>query len=238
MSIATQFRWKRAVNSLRFLHEERTLVLEVTAATASEFQKYYEEFCRKHNVDIGRLNTQHADKLRELYENTDDLGNVPESDRHTREKLLDACDNMIAKFQGEGSENDGIPEIVDKEVHATFTKLFKAIATHVHPDKARDDTTRTLFAQAFKEAKQALDEQKYFALLQMAEDLDIELPKNYNEQIRWIEKENKRLAMVIEKDKMAYNYLFAVCDSDVNRDNLIRSFLKQLFDLEIPSENA
>ena len=48
MSIATQFRWKRAVNSLRFLHEEHALVLEVSATTASEFQSYYEKFCQEY----------------------------------------------------------------------------------------------------------------------------------------------------------------------------------------------
>lgn len=237
MSIATQFRWKRAVNSLRFLHEEHALVLEVSATTASEFQSYYEKFCQENNIDIGRLNAANAEKISELYGNKD-IESVPEREKQAREELIDACENMIARFQGDVSESDSAPEIVDKEVHATFTKLFKAIAAHVHPDKARDEATRTLFEQAFKEAKHALDEQKYFALLEMAEDLDIELPKNYNEQIRWMERENKRLASTIESAKMSYNYLFAECDSDENRDNLIRSFIKQLFDIEIPPKSA
>jgi|TARA_R100000750_G_C2313613_1_gene83497 hypothetical protein len=236
MSVATQFRWKRAVNGLRFLQEEYDLVKEVSDVTGPEFQKYYEKFCTENDVDIGELNAKHAERVKEAYGIKEDLGQLPDEDLRTKEELLEACDTMIARFQGTQSE-EGRP-IIDKEIHDTFTRLFKAIATHVHPDKARDDITRTLFEQAFKEAKQALDKQQYFKLLEMAEELDIELPKNYNEQIRWMGAENKRLRGLIQKAMQTYNYLFYDCDSDVNRDNLIRSFLKQLFDLDIPQKNT
>jgi len=235
MSIATQFRWKRAVNSLRFLHEEHELVKEVSNAGGPEFQKYYEKFCAENNIDIAALNAKHAERVKEVYGVKDDLGQIPDQDLQTRDELLDACDTMIARFQGPVGDED---PIIDKEIHETFARLFKAIAIHVHPDKARDEITRTLFEQAFKEAKQALDKQQYFKLLEMAEELDIELPKNYNEQIEWMTTENKRLRGLVQKAMQTYNYLFYDCDSDVNRDHLIRSFLKQLFDLDVPQKST
>ena len=83
-----------------------------------------------------------------------------------------------------------------------------------------------------------MDSQKYFTLLEMAEELDIELPKNYNEQITWMEAEGKRLRTQIQQHMQTYNYLFADCDSDQKRDNLIRGFLKQLFDLDVPQKST
>ena len=51
MSISTKFRWKRAVNDLRYLHQEHDLIKEISRSTAAEFQKYYEDFCDRHDID-------------------------------------------------------------------------------------------------------------------------------------------------------------------------------------------
>ena len=238
MSIATQFRWKRAINSLRFFHEENDLVKDVAKSAGPEFQKYYEKFCVEHDIDIAELNAKHIDRVKEAYgvKDEEDLGRVQDKEMQTRDELLDACDTMIARFQGKADEEK--PPPIDKEVHETFERLFKAIAVHIHPDKAKDEKTRILFEQKFKDAKNALDAQKYFTLLEMAEELDIELPKNYNEQITWMEAEGKRLRTQIQQHMQTYNYLFADCDSDEKRDNLIRGFLKQLFDLDVPQKNT
>tara|TARA_R110000824_G_scaffold57347_1_gene156109 strand:- start:254 stop:940 length:687 start_codon:yes stop_codon:yes gene_type:complete len=228
MSITTQFRWKRSLNGLRFLHEEHTIVNEVTSATGPEFQKYYEKFCAANGIDIAELNAKHAERVKEAYGIEKDLGQLSD-------EQLNIGESSIARFRGKSAEE--MPTF-DKEVHDTFARLFRSIATHIHPDKARDDTTRALFDQAFKEAKQALDKQQYFKLLEMAEELAIELPTNYDEQISWMETENKRLRGLIQKSTQTYNYLFYDSDSDIKRDNLIRSFLKQLFDFDVPQKNT
>ena len=234
MSIATQFRWKRAINDLKYIHEEYALIKEVANGTAPEFQKYYEEFCTKHNIDIRELNSKHAERVKKAYgiEDENDLKKISEQEA-LKESLIDACDAMIAKFQGNETEETSPPP-VDEKIHETFAKLFKAIASHIHPDKARDEKTRILYEQKFKEAKESLDSQKYFTLLEMAEELDIKLPTNYNEQIEWMKDEGKRLRAMVQQQMRTYNYLFAECDSDENRDNIIRSFLKQLFNFDAP----
>ena len=78
MSIATQFRWKRAINSLRFFHEEYDLVKDVAKSAGPEFQKYYEKFCAEHDIDIAELNAKHIDRVKEAYgvKDEEDLGRV------------------------------------------------------------------------------------------------------------------------------------------------------------------
>ena len=235
MPTSTQFRWKRSLNGLRFLHEEHTIICEVAKSSGPEFQEYYEKFCAEHGIDIAELNAKHAERVREMYGVEKNLGQL--SDEQIEEqKASPVEETAVIKFQGSVGEEGEVA--IDKEMHETFTRLFKAIATHVHPDKARDDFTRDLFEEAFKEAKHALDKQQYFKLLEMAEELDIELPKNYNEQISWMETEQKRLRNSIQKATQTYNYLFYDCDSDDRRDNLIRSFLQQLFGFEVPQKNT
>jgi hypothetical protein len=53
-----------------------------------------------------------------------------------------------------------------------------------------------------------------------------------------MEAEGKRLRTQIQQHMQTYNYLFADCDSDQKRDNLIRGFLKQLFDLDVPQKST
>lgn len=234
MSISTKLRWKRAVNELRFLHEELALLKEICSSANAPFQEYYEKFCRQRNIDIPALNAKYSERLSDIYGTNNEApsGDMVDEEARFKEGLLDACDSMIARFQGE-HEPTTPPEIEDKEVHDSFTKLFKAIASKVHPDKAQDEFTQKRFEAKFKEAKAALDYQKYFKLLEMAEELDIELPKNYNEQVKWMKKENKKISQLAQQQRMTYNYLFAEAPDDATRDNLIRSFLKQLFGLEV-----
>ena len=223
--ISTKLRWRRVVNELRFLHDELKLVKEISTSTAVDFQEFYEKFCEKKNIDIGALNDKHRDKINEAYRTEDDPDLIV-SDEELKEHLLDSIDTMIAKYKGE-IPNLGFGQFSEQSVN----KLFKSIALKIHPDKAADEFTRVRYEKLFKEAKDALDNFRYFKLIELAEEFDIELPKNYNEQIRWMKKENKKILGDIEKYKMTYNYLFSEAESDEDKSNIIKNFIKQLFEI-------
>ena len=223
MSISTKLRWKRAINELRFLHEELELVEEISSDVGAEFQAYYEKFCAKHNIDIVGLNAKHSDRIEDIYGSTTNC-----EDEDTKIDLLAACEEMVGELEEEA----------DRQVHQSFNKLFKKIALRVHPDKAQDDFTRELNDIKFKEARSALEKKKYFKLIEIAQELDISLPKNYNEQVKWMKKENKRITLKVKSSKTSYNYMFSEAESDADRDDLIRSFLKQLFDFDVPQKNT
>ena len=53
-----------------------------------------------------------------------------------------------------------------------------------------------------------------------------------------MKREIDRLTGEIEMDKKTYNYRFAEAESKQQKDQIVRSFMRQLFGLEIPQNNA
>ena len=130
-----------------------------------------------------------------------------------------------------------LPSTADEiELHDIFNKLFRKIAMQLHPDKIDRDLSaaeKEFKSQRFKEAKDALDERKYFVLLQIADEYNIKTPRNYRQQSRWMKKEIEKIKLEIQKRKSTYNYLFAEAETDNEKDTVIRQFMKQLFGIKI-----
>ena len=53
-----------------------------------------------------------------------------------------------------------------------------------------------------------------------------------------MKKELEAVRGAIGDEMRSYNYLFAEADSEEVRDNLIRQFIQQLFDVTIPQEKT
>ena len=103
----------------------------------------------------------------------------------------------------------------------------------LHPDRQPADITKEEeeeLSRLFRESKDALDNKHYFILLDLAEQFGIESPTNYKEQIRWMRKEAKAVDQKIADEKGTYNYLFGETETDDERDKLMKTFLKQVYD--------
>ena len=81
----------------------------------------------------------------------------------------------------------------------------------------------------------SLEKRKYFVLLEVAEQLEIDLPKNYMQQIRWLKKEIEIVRTQNDSEQRTYNYMFGEAESDEERDRIIRQFIQQLFGIVIPA---
>ena len=232
MSASRKLRWKKLVNQLRYMYEELDIVDEISSAGASEFQEYYEDFCRRRDVDIGELNRKHAERVQKLYgrdqEKESDMGAVPYSG---------STDLVPYEETEEGrAEEEGGSPILEgcdqREMYEIFSKLFKRLALKLHPDKLSTALTQDEkddMLKMFTKAKAALEENRYFILIDYAEKLKIPLPKNYRQQIRWMKKEQEIVRQKIGKQMRSYNYMFAETESDEDKDNLIKQFIQQLF---------
>jgi len=86
---------------------------------------------------------------------------------------------------------------------------------------------------SFKEANRALRDRDYFILIEIAEELDISLPKNYDQQTRWMKNQLKELSDKVRREKTTYNYLFTEKETKSEKDILIRQFVQQLFGLNL-----
>ena len=74
-----------------------------------------------------------------------------------------------------------------------------------------------------------MDNRRYFILLDLAEYHKIKFSKNFKRQIRWMKRELAELDNMIRQEKSTYNYLFSECETDTQRENLVKSFVSQLY---------
>lgn len=239
MAASSKLKWKRILNQLRFYSIELDTVKEIVQETGADFQKYYESFCSTHNIDIDELNSQHRARVQELYgkpdtdnsdENEPDVDNLGETSIAVHEPSSSAS----TPTEPHQMTQD------EKEMHEAFSKLFKKIALTLHPDRVDKNLSpeaRKDMISRFQKASAAIDQKKYFILLDIADELNITTPRNYAQQNRWMKREISRIEQLVRQQKSTYNYKFADAETDDQRDILIQQFLYQLFGLQTP-ENS
>ena len=239
MSASQKLRWRKIVNQLRYMHEELGIVQQINEEMGPAFQAHYEDFCKRHRVDIDELNresAQHRDRA--FAEHAEHLSNAAK--RETAE--YDGSTDMVV-YDGDPDAPPPNPEedvesptttSEEREVHEVFAKLFKKLAQKLHPDKVANDPKLTdeekkEYTALFTKASTALEEQQYFLLIDYAEKLKVPLPKNYKQQIKWMKREIEVLERLITTQMRSYNYMFAERDNIVDKDNLIKQFIYQVF---------
>ena len=225
---------------MRFCSVELETVEEIVKETATDFQAYYEAYCAQRNIDIKSLNDQHRERVRELY------GRPPDTDcKDYDEPQIDGSINTSIVVHNSPSpvptpDKEYQMTQDEKDIHEAFSKLFKKIALVLHPDrmnKSMPDSLRQDRINRFQEANRAMEEKKYFVLLDIADQFKITTPRNYEQQNRWMKREITTLEHHIETQKSTYNYKFAHTESDTERELLIRQFLYQVFLYEV-TENS
>jgi isopropylmalate/homocitrate/citramalate synthase len=229
MSVSQKLRWRRYLNKLRFVHEEIEIVEEISTKTGPDFQAYLESYCAKNNINLRSLNRDHSEKVEEAYKNL--------RWRKQKGNLLGDCEDEIEpdvlQFADENVSEENIEfEREDTEIHETFSKLFKKIALYLHPDRLPKNLTEQEVKQhidIFNNAKQSLEERRYFILLDLAEKYGVSIPKNYKQQINWMKREIDSLESKLNSKKKTYNHLFAESESDEEKNDLVKRFIKQLF---------
>jgi hypothetical protein len=230
MGAYQKLKWKRTLNEYKFIKEEYDLVKTLARESAADFQEHYESFMLEKGYDLNKINQDNQDKIDDAY-NVEQSGAVEQEPILEQSAELMKVENFVEKTEEVQMSEDDIV------IHNVFTKLFKAIATKVHPDKIDpakyDFEQRRKMENSFKEANKALRERDYFILIDIAEKLDIPLPKNYDQQTRWMKNQLQEIAVKLRREKTTYNYLFTEKETKEERDNLIRQFVNQLFGIDI-----
>jgi len=228
-----KIKWRRLLNELEYLYEEWGLLEDISKSASREFELYYHEYCARKAIDINKLNEDNKERLGDLY------GTKPEA----------VCETPITEYSGstsmikvEAPEEEAPPEEVEdehgifKKLHEDFHKLFKKLALQLHPDRIENYTSDTehkrKLAADFSASKNALDKKDYFKLIQLAKKYNIYIPENYSLQLRWFRKERDSLRNSIEQIKTTYNYKFAECETDEQKDDLVKKFIWHLFRLQ------
>tara|TARA_B100000085_G_scaffold181557_1_gene165803 strand:+ start:3194 stop:3895 length:702 start_codon:yes stop_codon:yes gene_type:complete len=233
MSRSNKIKWKRILNDLGYLYEEMALIEDLEKETNNQFESYYRAFCAERKIDIDKLNNENHEKICEMY-NVRPIEEIPSASEYEGDASLlpvESEQEMEELFDEEQAEHF-------KELHDDFNKLFKKIAMKLHPDRIDnfilDDETNRKQRWDFSKAKQCLDKKRYFHLVKIAQKYNILIPENYALQLRWFKKEKEKITNEIEAKKGTYNYSFAECATDQERDDLVRRFIYQLFRINVP----
>ena len=221
-------KWKRALNEIKFKHEELELVKEICDGHGVDFQMFMEEYCAQNNIDLKALNHKRGLKMakQKAQENQ-----VKEIEQKTEQTLAHMENPQVAnapaveQIRVESKDND--------EMHKTFKDLFKKLALNLHPDRVGDLTPeeRDVRLSMFKDAKQALDSGDYFLLLDMSERFNIRIPKNFKQQTRWMKARIKQIDQEIRAQKHTYNYIFSECETEDEKVKVVKNFLRQIFQI-------
>lgn len=232
MSAVKNLQWKRSLSTLRFSYEELEYITEVSREAATEFESYYRRFCAENNIDIPGLEQENKDRMEQYY----DHQKLPDSDINDSMISGSIGDTSLTLYQN-GEQDEEYQMSADEiAIHEAFTKLFKKIALKLHPDRVSEhlpDDEKRIRSEHFKEANEALEQRKYFYLLDIAEKYGVSTPRNYKQQTRWMKRETEKIQQLISKEKNTYNYGFAEAETEEEKINLIKKFIYQLFRVQV-----
>ena len=187
----------------------------------ARFNNIIVTFDERDDIDIRAL-------MAEAYKDTPDPiaeHALPSDEKNIALQEENASDEEFDKLMEEAAE---IHE--EDSIHKAFYKVFKQLAKKLHPDRQPREmppAAKEENMKLFKKARDALDDQRYFVLLDLAEQYNIELPTNYKEQSKWMSKEMKKVQNQIHDQRQTANYIFSECDTDTDRDELVKMVLRE-----------
>ncbi len=230
MRASNLLKWKRTLNELRFKHSELEFIEDINGSHASEFQTFLEDFCREKEVDLEDLNKNllAAQALLVGQKKEPETLMLPETE-------IDEEGAMIVRHATTTGSEEQESDTDSKELSDAFTKLFKQIALYLHPDRLQSlsDEEKSERLELFKDAQNALKEERYYFLLDLSERFGVRTPKNYKQQTRWMKSKILDIDSKINQEKATYNYKYAECETDEDRENLMRNFIYQVFQVKV-----
>tara|TARA_R100001082_G_C4363800_1_gene160751 strand:- start:958 stop:1497 length:540 start_codon:yes stop_codon:yes gene_type:complete len=178
-----------------------------------EFEIYYRDFCAKHNISISDLEAEQPEKVQQF-------SNKPTVTEEQKKE------DVKAELSPEQSRKKKI-----------FQRIFRGIAKKIHPDKFSNmEQTPDIIKkqEMFKRASEALDNEKWGQLLEIAEELDIH-PQKYEKVNELLREEISDLNKKIAHKQKSFGWYMSQAESEDEKDKVVISFLKTLFNYTFKS---
>lgn len=209
MSITAFKLYKKLINELKFRYSELDYVEQEIADNMQVFEEYYREFCSKNNISIGDLESKNQKKVDDLF------GQKPIPKDTTEPVRIEVSEETLKKRK-------------------VFQRIYRSIAKKIHPDKFSNMKKTVEIAEkeeTFKKATYAYENDKWGMLLEIAEELDIH-PSKYTKINEILRDEISDINKKINDKQKTYSWLMSQAETDRQRDKIIISFLKNLFNFD------
>lgn len=120
-------------------------------------------------------------------------------------------------------------EPAEKQKDENLKHAFKRIAKEIHPDKLSGlpDFEREYKETLFNKARMALEENDYYAIVEVSEELGLEPPEPSQEQIETIKKSNSLLEKEIKKMEESLIWAWYHSDKD-KKKGLMEKYIEYL----------
>ena len=199
-----KFKFLKFLNEYRSVESELQYVQAILGDAHLEFEVLYKVWCVENNVDLEELNKKNQRKVDMIF---------VETASHKIKQGLE-----LREFKDEKhTESKSLKDI------------YKTIAKKLHPDALKmDDPRRAEYEEDFKKASAANDEGKWGEFFDIVDRHGVTL-KEYKEAIECLRFDIKRIKADLEKEKNTYSWLYHEAESDQQRENVIKKFLKHLF---------
>ena len=194
-----RLRFLKLLNEFRSLDYELKYIKEVLRDAHIEFEVYHKKWCDDNGIDLKALNKQNKTKIQTFFQ------------KNTSTELKQMVEEKI------------------NEVEKDFKSLYKAIARKLHPDTLKSDDPRKFeYSEAFKRATDAKSKGNWGQLFDVVDKYDIYIGE-YDDAIECLKKDIKRVESEIEKEKASYSWALHEAETEQEKAQVIKNFLRQLF---------
>ena len=117
-----------------------------------------------------------------------------------------------------------------EEKDGNLKKVFRKIALQIHPDKLEkfSDFEKQLKTKLFEKARDAFQKNDYYAMVEVAEQLKIDLPPPTQEQIELMKKTNKSLEKEIDVLKRSVVWGWYHADEENEKEKIMDRYIDYL----------
>ena len=134
------------------------------------------------------------------------------------------------KVEESGNPTEERVHVEKEEKDGNLKKVFRKIALQIHPDKLEkfSDFEKQLKTKLFEKARDAFQENDYYAMVEVAEQLKIDLPPPTQEQIELMKKTNKSLEKEIDVLKRSVVWGWYHADEENEKEKIMDRYIDYL----------
>ena len=197
-------KYNKIVSELLYYRIELQHLNSIMLEAHLDFEAYYKEFCKKREIDLGKLQEENKENIDKLT-----------SERDTQ------------KFK------KNLPTIEGKRLLSKIYKSI-ALVIHPDKliTSNYDETEKKQKEEEFKTAASAAENNDWGELLEISEDLGLKVEIN-DALLSEIDREIDFLKRRIQNEQTTYSWILYQAPTSDEKDIVVKQFLKRMFNLEI-----